>query len=172
MLGSLTEFNLIFMNSSSVLVIFIEVLTKATLRLFVSKVDYWLLNATNFNRFGLLNKKIMRNILFFMPCWNLKMDLLETVDKMIEQMDEAQYTHLKEAVEIGRWNNGELLTLRQRQHAMQALIMYEVRHCDNQDHLSVNKQGEINLYSKAELKNLSQTKINMNSQAKIKVKPQ
>ena len=98
------------------------------------------------------------------------MDLLDTVDEMIEQMDAAQYANLKEAVEIGRWADGTMLTLRQRQHAMQALIMYEVRHCDNRDHLSVNKEGDINFYSKAELKQKATTELKIDPKDQIKVK--
>ena len=77
---------------------------------------------------------------------------MEPIDKLIDNLSDEQYLNLKQAIETGRWHTGEKLTVAQRQSAIQALLMYEVRFHDNQDHLTVNKQGEINMLSKDELK--------------------
>ena len=77
---------------------------------------------------------------------------MESIETLIDNLSHEHYLNLKQAIETGRWHTGEKLTLIQRQSAIQALLLYEVKYCDNQEHLTVNKEGHINMLSKDELK--------------------
>jgi uncharacterized protein len=44
------------------------------------------------------------------------------------------YQHLKVAVELGKWPNGEKLSSDQRQLCMQAMIAYEHKHLPPEEH--------------------------------------
>ena len=47
---------------------------------------------------------------------------------LVSGLDNATYQNLKTAVEIGKWPDGRVLTATQREHAMDAVIAYEVEH--------------------------------------------
>ncbi|WP_163834566.1 YeaC family protein [Spartinivicinus ruber] len=49
-------------------------------------------------------------------------------EQLISQITPDIYQNLKQAVEIGRWPNGETLTNEQRELSLQAVIAYEAKH--------------------------------------------
>ncbi|MCX4024946.1 DUF1315 family protein [Endozoicomonas sp. SM1973] len=49
-------------------------------------------------------------------------------EKLISQITPDIYQNLKQAVEIGRWPNGQSLTSEQRELSLQAVIAYEAKH--------------------------------------------
>ncbi len=48
-------------------------------------------------------------------------------ERMIETMTPEVYASLKQAVELGKWPNGERLTPEQRETSLRAVIAYEVK---------------------------------------------
>jgi uncharacterized protein YeaC (DUF1315 family) len=48
--------------------------------------------------------------------------------ELIENMTVEHYLALKEAVELGKWANGDKLTLAQRETCLQAIILYDQLH--------------------------------------------
>lgn len=52
------------------------------------------------------------------------MDFQQLIDSITPDI----YKRLKQAVETGRWPNGEMLTPEQRQHSLQAVIAYDQKH--------------------------------------------
>jgi len=48
-------------------------------------------------------------------------------ERMIETMTPEVYASLKEAVELGKWPNGQRLTAEQRETSLRAVIAYEVK---------------------------------------------
>ncbi|MDY7025685.1 MAG: DUF1315 family protein [Pseudomonadota bacterium] len=49
------------------------------------------------------------------------------IDDLIQNLNPEIYERLKEAVELGKWANGERLTPEQRETCLQAVILYEQR---------------------------------------------
>ncbi|MGD8108967.1 YeaC family protein [Vibrio sp. TRT 21S02] len=62
------------------------------------------------------------------------------------------YERLVYAVETGKWPEGTPLSKEQRDSCMQAVMLYQSKHNDDAQHMTVAKGGEINFKSKAELK--------------------
>ncbi|MDX2462904.1 MAG: DUF1315 family protein [Porticoccus sp.] len=48
--------------------------------------------------------------------------------QLIESITPEIYNNLKTAVEVGKWPDGSRLTPEQREHSIQAVIAYDVRH--------------------------------------------
>lgn len=76
------------------------------------------------------------------------------VDKLLEMMDPHVYQTLCYAVETGRWEDGTRLTKEQRDHCMQAVMIYQSKHNHDPQHMTVAAGGEMSLKSKGELKRL------------------
>ncbi len=51
-----------------------------------------------------------------------------TFEKMIQAMTPDVYASLKQAVELGKWPNGQKLSQEQRETSMRAVIAYEAAH--------------------------------------------
>lgn len=54
-------------------------------------------------------------------------------DETIRSMPRHQYDALKTAIELGKWVNGEKLTIEQRENAMQAVIAYGIMHLSEEE---------------------------------------
>jgi uncharacterized protein YeaC (DUF1315 family) len=68
-------------------------------------------------------------------------------------MSEDVYNKLREAVETGKWFDGTLLSDEQREHSMQAVMMYQAKMLDMDEHMTVSSEGEIIHKSRQQLKN-------------------
>jgi uncharacterized protein YeaC (DUF1315 family) len=48
-----------------------------------------------------------------------------TLEELIEKMTPQMHSVVRQAVELGKWPNGDVLDAEQREMCMQALIVYE-----------------------------------------------
>ena len=71
---------------------------------------------------------------------------------LINQMTPSVYEKLKQAVEIGKWPNGELLTKEQKASCLEAVIAWDVKHkpedqrvgyIDTRPHAHCGGDGEV-----------------------------
>ena len=51
-----------------------------------------------------------------------------SLDELIAALNPDIHSKLKRAVELGRWENGDRLSPLQREHCMQAIIAWELKH--------------------------------------------
>ncbi len=50
------------------------------------------------------------------------------IDELINSITPEIYENLKRSIELGKWPDGRPLTQEQREHSMQAVIAYELKH--------------------------------------------
>ncbi|MYM62460.1 YeaC family protein [Pseudomaricurvus sp. HS19] len=50
------------------------------------------------------------------------------IDELINSITPEVYENLKRSIELGKWPDGRPLTQEQREHSMQAVIAYELKH--------------------------------------------
>ncbi len=50
------------------------------------------------------------------------------IKQLIAMIDPHIYQNLKQAVELGQWNNGTILSQEQKALCMQAIIAYDIKH--------------------------------------------
>lgn len=74
------------------------------------------------------------------------------IETLLDTMTSDVYERLNYAVETGRWPEGEKITAAQREQAMQLIMLYQSRHNETAQHMTVEKGGEIKHKSKTELK--------------------
>ncbi|WP_394205319.1 YeaC family protein [Shewanella waksmanii] len=77
---------------------------------------------------------------------------MSDINKVIDDMPDEVYQSLLTAVEIGKWQDGTVLTQEQRDSTQQLVMLYQARRLNQTDHFTINSQGEVNELSKAELK--------------------
>lgn len=75
-----------------------------------------------------------------------------SLEQIVTQMDEQIYQNLLQAVETGKWANGQKLTEAQQANSLQLIMLWQAKHNHQADHLTINCQGEIELKSKSQLK--------------------
>lgn len=80
------------------------------------------------------------------------MESIMDVSQLLQAMTPEVFERLSSAVETGKWPDGTPLTQTQRDSAMQAVMLYQSRHNQNAQHMTVAKGGEITFKSKADLK--------------------
>lgn len=71
---------------------------------------------------------------------------------MIASMTPEVYQRLVTAVETGKWGDGVALTVEQKENSLQLVMLWQARHNDNPQHMSVGKGGEMVMKSKRQLK--------------------
>jgi len=74
------------------------------------------------------------------------------VEQLIQAMSPAVYQILKQAVEIGKWPNGDPLADDQKVQATQAMMLYQGTHLEQTDHYTIGKNGVFNNHSKSQLR--------------------
>lgn len=74
------------------------------------------------------------------------------LDEMIASMTPEVYQRLATAVETGKWADGVALTPEQKENSLQLVMLWQARHNDNPQHMSVGKGGEMVMKSKKQLK--------------------
>lgn len=77
---------------------------------------------------------------------------MSSFQKAVENMPEDVYLRLKTAIELGKWPDGSVLTEEQKEHTMQAVILWQALHNDNPQHMTIGKGGDLVMKSKAELR--------------------
>ena len=82
--------------------------------------------------------------------------------KINTELTAEVYELLLEAVETGKWKNGMKLTEAQVSSSMQLIMFYQSKKSKQNEHLTIQENGEIKHKSRAELKaefeNIIQTK--------------
>ncbi|MEZ3498840.1 YeaC family protein [Pantoea sp. KPR_PJ] len=76
----------------------------------------------------------------------------QQLEAMVEAMTPDVYERLATAVETGKWPDGVALTQAQRDNCMQLVMLYQARHNETPQHMTIGKGGEMVTKSKRELK--------------------
>lgn len=74
------------------------------------------------------------------------------INKIIDEMPELVYERLRSGVELGKWDDGTLLSPEQRESTMQLVMLYQARRLNQTDHFTINREGTLNELTKSELK--------------------
>ncbi|MFM2480098.1 YeaC family protein [Celerinatantimonas sp. YJH-8] len=77
---------------------------------------------------------------------------IDDVDQLLDMVTPEIYQRLQGVVETGRWPDGTSANEQQRQYALQMTLLYQNRHNEQAQHMTVNRQGAIEIKSKSELK--------------------
>lgn len=62
--------------------------------------------------------------------------------EQVKKLDPALVKRLRDAVEIGRWPDGQLLTPEQREHSLQAIIAWEAVHLTEDQRVGFIDKGK------------------------------
>lgn len=74
------------------------------------------------------------------------------LEEMIASMTPEVYQRLVTAVETGKWIDGVALTPEQKENSLQLVLLWQARHNDNPQHMTIARGGEIVTKSKKQLK--------------------
>ncbi|WP_241644950.1 YeaC family protein [Rosenbergiella metrosideri] len=74
------------------------------------------------------------------------------LQRVLAEMTPEVYKRLVTATETGKWPDGVALTPSQKEHTLQLVLLWQARHNDNPQHMSVAKGGEMVMKSKRQLK--------------------
>ncbi|AYA40085.1 DUF1315 family protein [Xenorhabdus nematophila] len=88
------------------------------------------------------------------------------LDDLLSAMTPEIYQRLVQAVELGKWQDGIPLTPEQKEHSLQAVMLWQAKHNHHPEHMTIGTNGEITLKSKQELK------ATFRSEMVAKLKPQ
>jgi len=72
-----------------------------------------------------------------------------SIEQLIDEMNVEIYDSLKLAVEIGKWNDGKRLDKEQVDFCMQAIILYEAKHLQEQDRVGFDLSSDCASKTKA-----------------------
>ena len=76
----------------------------------------------------------------------------QQLEAMLEALTPEIYERLVVAVETGKWPDGVALTQQQRDNSLQLVMMWQARHNDAPQHMTIGKAGEMVTKSKRQLK--------------------
>ncbi|MBT0722992.1 DUF1315 family protein [Rosenbergiella sp. S61] len=74
------------------------------------------------------------------------------LQRVLAEMTPEVYQRLVNATETGKWPDGVALTPDQKEYTLQLVLMWQARHNDNPQHMSIAKGGEMVMKSKRQLK--------------------
>lgn len=74
------------------------------------------------------------------------------VDQLVQSMTQDTYEKLQQAVETGKWPDGRKLTDEQLSSCMQAVMLYQSKVMQSDEHFTVGSDGEIVAKSREQLK--------------------
>jgi len=77
---------------------------------------------------------------------------MNEINKVIDDMPEEVYQRMLSATELGKWDDGTLLTEQQRESTLQVVMLYQARKLQQTEHFTIAAGGNINELSKSELK--------------------
>ncbi len=77
---------------------------------------------------------------------------MSNITEYAKKLSPSLYKQLKQAVEIGKWLDGNPLTEKQKAETLQLIMAYQSIHNENPDHFSIAKGGEIFMEKKSILK--------------------
>lgn len=73
-------------------------------------------------------------------------------DDLIGSMNQEIYERLVQAVETGKWPDGNKLTDEQRENSIQLVMAYQARYANSEETFTIGTNGEIVTKTKRELK--------------------
>ncbi len=76
----------------------------------------------------------------------------QELEAMLEAMTPEAYERLSTAVEIGKWPDGVALTPEQKENCLQLVMLWQARHNDDPQHMTISKGGDMVMKSKKQLK--------------------
>ena len=91
------------------------------------------------------------------------------VEQLLSIMSDDIYDKFKQAIETGKWLDGNPLSPEQRETVFQAIMLYQAKVKQSQEHMTIGKDGEIVQKSRQELQQeLKQTQSNQINIARFK----
>lgn len=73
------------------------------------------------------------------------------VEQLLAVMSEDIYGKFKQAIETGKWLDGNPLSDEQRETVLQAVLLYQAKVEQSEEHMTVGKDGEIVQKSRQQL---------------------
>ncbi|GGF55913.1 YeaC family protein [Alteromonas lipolytica] len=91
------------------------------------------------------------------------------VEQLLAAMTPDVYERLRQAVETGKWPDGKVLSDEQKENCLQAVLLYQAKIAQTNEHMTVGETGEIIHKSKSELRReLRESQSNEQSIARFK----
>ncbi|MEK9495850.1 DUF1315 family protein [Photorhabdus sp. P32] len=79
------------------------------------------------------------------------------LDDLLSVMTPEIYQRLVQAVELGKWQDGVPLTVEQKEHSLQMIMLWQSRHNHDPQHMTIGTNGQLVMKSKQELKTIFQS---------------
>ncbi|TCV99949.1 YeaC family protein [Biostraticola tofi] len=73
------------------------------------------------------------------------------LEAVIASLTPEIYQRLVSAVELGKWPDGVALSAEQKENCLQMVMLWQSRHNQSPEHMSINTDGHITMKSKREL---------------------
>ncbi|MFI0488710.1 MAG: YeaC family protein [Yersinia sp. (in: enterobacteria)] len=73
-------------------------------------------------------------------------------EDLISVMTPEIYQRLMQAVELGKWPNGVVLTPEQKENSLQMVMLWRARYNEDAQHMSIGTDGQIMMKTRQELK--------------------
>ncbi len=87
-------------------------------------------------------------------------------EQILAALNPDVVANLKRAIELGKWPDGVALTPEQKENSLQMVMLWQARHNEDAQHMSIGTDGQIVMKTKQELKQqFSQPTL-------VKLKPQ
>jgi uncharacterized protein YeaC (DUF1315 family) len=77
---------------------------------------------------------------------------MNDINKVIDEMPEEVYLRLLSATELGKWDDGTVLSEAQRESSLQVVMLYQAKKLKQTEHFTIGAGGKINELTKTELK--------------------
>ena len=77
---------------------------------------------------------------------------MPNINTFAKNLSPALYQDLKQAVETGKWKDGNALTDQQKAETLQLVLTYQSLFNETPDHFTIAKGGEIHMEKKGDLK--------------------
>ena len=76
---------------------------------------------------------------------------MSNITDYAKKLSPSLYKQLKQAVETGKWLDGNPLTEQQKEEMLQLTLVYQSLHNDNPEHFTIDKTGKIFMEKKSVL---------------------
>ncbi|WP_412972924.1 YeaC family protein [Glaciecola sp. MF2-115] len=73
------------------------------------------------------------------------------IQQLVKAMTPEVYENLRNAVETGKWPDGNALSEEQKSNSMQAVLMYQAQVEQSDQHMTIGKNGEVVQKSRQQL---------------------
>ena len=77
---------------------------------------------------------------------------MSNITEYAKNLSPSLYLKLKQAVETGKWLDGEPLKQQQKDETLQLILIYQSLYNDKPDHFTIAKGGELHMEKKSDLK--------------------